>query len=121
MSIRKIFGNNGESHTAQYLEKQGYTIVARNYKKQFGEIDLIAKKDQELVFVEVKTRSSCYIEPEYLISPAQQRKIIATAKAYIAEYDLMEYVWRFDAALLIGNPPHQKLTYIPNAFTQEEE
>lgn len=121
MSIKKTFGANGEAHTAHYLEKQGYTIIARNYKKMFGEIDLIALKDDELVFVEVKTRSSSYIEPESLISPAQQRKIIATAKAYIAEYNLMEYVWRFDAALLIGTPPHQKLTYIPNAFTQEEE
>jgi putative endonuclease len=121
MNIRKIFGSNGEAHIAQFLEKQGYAIIARNYRKPYGELDLVAKKDQELVFVEVKTRSSSYIEPEYLISRAQQRKIIATAKAYIAEYDLMEYVWRFDAALLIGNPPHQKLTYIPNAFTQEEE
>jgi putative endonuclease len=120
MSTRKIFGSNGEAHIAQFLEMQGYTILARNYKKMHGEIDLIAKKDQELVFVEVKTRSSSYIEPEYLISPAQQRKIISTALTYIAEHDLVEYVWRFDAALLIGSPPHQKLTYIPNAFTQEE-
>lgn len=120
MSIRKQFGASGEAHIAQYLEKQGYAIVARNYKKLHGEIDLIAQKDQELVFVEVKTRSSSYIEPEYLISPAQQRKIVTTALAYIAEHDLTEYVWRFDAALLIGKPPHQSLTYIPNAFTQEE-
>ena len=120
MSIRKTFGNNGEAHTAQYLENQGYTIRARNYKKLHGEIDLIAEKNQELVFVEVKTRSSSYVDPEFLISPAQQRKIVSTALAYIAEHDLTEYVWRFDAALLIGNPPHQKLTYISNAFTQEE-
>jgi len=120
MSTRKAFGSHGEAHIAQFLEKHGYAIIARNYKKPYGEIDLIAQKDQEIVFVEVKTRRSEFIEPENLISPAQQRKIIATAKAYIAEYDLIEYVWRFDAALLIGNPPNQTLTYIPNAFTQEE-
>jgi putative endonuclease len=120
MSVRKNFGTHGETYVAQTLEKQGYTIIGRNYKKLRGEIDLIAQKDNEIVFVEVKTRSYSYIEPENLISPAQQRKIIATAKAYVAEYDLIEYVWRFDAALLIGIPPHQTLTYIPNAFTEEE-
>jgi putative endonuclease len=120
MNTKKIFGANGEAHIAQFLQKQGYAIVARNYKKPYGEIDLIAQKDQELVFVEVKTRSSSYVDPEYLISPAQQRKIVTTALAYIAEHDLTEYVWRFDAALLIGTPPHQNLTYIENAFTKEE-
>lgn len=119
-NYRKTFGSRGEAYVAQFLEKKGYTIIGRNYKKKFGEIDLIAQKNQELVFVEVKTRRSEFIEAENLISPAQQRKIIATAKAYIAEYDLIEYAWRFDAALLIGHPPHQMLTYIPNAFTQEE-
>lgn len=120
MNTKKILGANGEAHVAQFLQKQGYAIIARNYKKTYGEVDLIAQKDHELVFVEVKTRSSSYVEPEYLISPAQQRKIVTTALAYIAEHDLTEYVWRFDAALLIGNPPHQILTYIENAFTKEE-
>ena len=120
MSVRKNFGTYGEELVAQDLQKQGYAIVARNYKKRFGEIDLIAQKNDELLFVEVKTRKNDYIEPENLISPAQQRKIIATAMAYVAEYDLVEYIWRFDAALLIGTPPYQTLTYIPNAFTQEE-
>lgn len=120
MNAKKQFGASGEAHIAQFLERQGYTIVARNYRKLRGEIDLIAKKDDALAFVEVKTRSTSCIEPEYLISPAQQRKIIATALAYIVEHDLTECVWRFDAALLIGNPPHQTLTYIQNAFTQEE-
>jgi len=120
MTLRKQFGSQGETLVARTLEKEGYAIIGRNYKKTFGEIDLIAQKDDTVIFVEVKTRSTSFIEPEYLISPAQQRKIIATAKAYVAEYDLIEYVWRFDAALLIGDPPHQILTYIPNAFTHEE-
>ena len=120
MNTKKIFGANGEAHIAQLLQQQGYAIITRNYKKPYGEIDLIAQKDDELVFVEVKTRSSSYVEPEYLISPAQKRKIVTTALAYIAEHDLTQYVWRFDAALLIGAPPHQQLTYIENAFTQEE-
>jgi putative endonuclease len=120
MNTKKEFGAWGEAQTAQFLERHGYTIIARNYKKLRGEIDLIAKKGDTLAFIEVKTRSSSCIEPEHLISPAQQRKVIATALAYIVEHDLTECVWRFDAALLIGNPPHQTLTYIKNAFTQEE-
>jgi putative endonuclease len=120
MSLKKVFGSQGEASVAAYLEKIGYVIIGRNYKKMHGEIDLIARKDSEIAFVEVKTRSNTYIEPENLISPAQRKKIIATAKVYAAEHDLVDYVWRFDAALLIGTPPYQKLTYIPNAFTEEE-
>lgn len=119
MTYKKQFGNNGEQLVATHLEKKGYAIVARNYKKRFGEIDLIAQKDDTVLFIEVKTRRASYIEPGQLISPTQQRKIITTARAYISEYNLTEHILRFDAALLIGEPPHQKLTYIPNAFMQE--
>jgi putative endonuclease len=120
MSLKKTLGNQGEAYVAQRLEKAGYTIIDRNYKKPYGEIDLIARKDNEIAFVEVKTRSSSYADAGNLVTPAQRKKIISTAKAYAAEHDLMDYVLRFDAALLIGIPPYQQLTYIPNAFTEEE-
>ena len=51
-------GSWGEDRAAQYLQKQGYVIAERNYRSKIGEIDLIAQNDQELVFVEVKTRQS---------------------------------------------------------------
>lgn len=120
MGSRKIFGAHGEDLVARTLEQQGYIIIGRNYKKRYGEIDLVATKDDEIVFVEVKTRASCFVEPESLISPAQQKKITITAKTYIAEHNLEDYTCRFDAALLIGISPNQELTYIPNAFTDEE-
>jgi len=119
MNVKKTVGNQGETFVAETLIKQGYVIIERNYKKRYGEIDLIAQKDDEILFVEVKTRSGLYIDPENLISLAQQKKIIATAKTYAAEHNLCEHILRFDAALLIGIPPYQKLTYIPNAFTEE--
>lgn len=120
MSLKKIFGAQGEAYVAEYLEKDGYVIIDRNYKKMHGEIDLIACKGNEIAFIEVKTRSNMHTDLDNLVSPAQQRKIIATAKTYVAEHDLVDYVWRFDAALLIGTSPYQKLTYITNAFMEEE-
>jgi len=51
-------GSWGEDKAAQYLQKQGYVIAERNYRSRIGEIDIIAQNDQELVFVEVKTRKS---------------------------------------------------------------
>ena len=120
MIQKKQFGNDGEQYVAIKLEQQGYTIIARNYTKRFGEVDLIAQKDDTVIFVEVKTRRSAYIEPGQLISPTQQKKIIATAQAYIAEHDLTEHVLRFDAALLIGEPPHNEAIVISGVLVAKE-
>ena len=58
MTIKRQVGDFGEEITAEYLEKNGYRILDRNYSKPFGEIDIIAIKDDLIAFVEVKTRKS---------------------------------------------------------------
>ena len=78
---QKTLGNQGEKLVADELQKQGFTILARNYRKQFGEIDLIASKKNLLIFVEVKLRSSSTIDLAELIVPVKQRRISAAAKA----------------------------------------
>ena len=56
--IKRDFGNTGENLATEYLEKQGYTILERNFYCKQGEIDIIAKIKKTLVFIEVKTRKS---------------------------------------------------------------
>lgn len=112
-------GKKGEGLVADYLKKQGYVIKAMNYSQRLGEIDIIAQKNEIMAFVEVKTRNNFYFNVSEVIVPAKQRKIIQTARHYIAENNIYDVVIRFDAALLEMRSDDIAITYIPNAFTQE--
>ena len=115
MDNRKQLGIEGENYIAQTLEKDGFTIQHRNYRKRYGEIDIIACKDDLLVFVEVKCRKRAYFEATQLVPWGKQKKIIMVAKEYIARYDHADKVCRFDVALIEGG----QLTYLENAFTED--
>jgi len=120
MDKRALFGKTGEDIVAKKLSQEGFSILARNYKKRFGEIDIIAGKKDVVAFVEVKMRKNPLFDLGYLVSTSKQKKIIAVAKEYMARHDLSEKVCRFDVALIEGNQYSHKLTYIPNAFTEPE-
>lgn len=113
---KKEFGNAGEELTAQYLQKNGYTILARNYTKKFGEIDIIAKKGDVLAFIEVKTRSAFYENLTGIITRSKQKKMIMVAKAYMGQHNVIDKVCRFDVAFIQTVNGIQEISYIPNAF-----
>jgi len=119
-SARKKLGNDGELFVVNYLVKNGFTIAAQNYRKFFGEIDIIATKKQLCVFVEVKTRKSNSVAMGQLISSSKQTKIIKTAQTFIAENKLSNAIFRFDVALVCGEKSNFSLEYIENAFTKLE-
>ncbi|HOK35236.1 MAG TPA: YraN family protein [Candidatus Pacearchaeota archaeon] len=84
--MQKSLGQIGEEIASQYLQKKGYKILERNYKKPWGEIDIIAKKDKDIIFVEVKTLSSTSsFLPEEEITSRKKKILIRTAKLYLAE------------------------------------
>lgn len=92
------FGKAGEDHIAQWLEAQGYEIVARNFHSRFGEIDIIAKREPYIAFVEVKTRSrGSLVSPFEAITPAKRRKLLATAELFLQQHPT-KLQPRFDAA-----------------------
>lgn len=73
-------GNLGEKLAEAHLRNKGYRIIARNFKKRYGELDLIALHNKTLVFIEVKTRwSTSYGAPEEAITPWKLRSLINTA------------------------------------------
>ncbi|MBI2775582.1 YraN family protein [Candidatus Dependentiae bacterium] len=113
---RKIIGQLGEDAAVQHLLSNNYTIVARNFRKKGGEIDIIAQKKDLIVFVEVKTRTSNYFALSEIIVPSKQRKIIITAHSYILENKLRDYILRFDIALVHQVGEKFKIDYIENAF-----
>ncbi|MBU2407002.1 MAG: YraN family protein, partial [Nanoarchaeota archaeon] len=72
----------GEEMARKYLEKQGYKIIDQNYRTQYSEIDLIVKKDNILIFVEVRTkRSSDFVSPEESINYKKLKKLYFNAQA----------------------------------------
>ena len=115
---QRIMGDRGEALVARSLEMAGFRIVARNYTKRFGEVDLIAERQNLLLFVEVKTRTKQLFDLTELITLVKQKKIIAAAKAYIVEQQVVDKICRFDVAL-VENLEKGTVTYIADAFTAE--
>lgn len=110
-------GKEGETLVAQYLQKNGYTIISQNYRKFFGEVDLIAQKNDTIAFIEVKWRHNPLIDPAELIGTSKQKKIISIAKAFLSKHNNLDVVCRFDVALIEDYNNSIELRYIPNAFT----
>jgi putative endonuclease len=113
-------GKEGELLVAQYLQKNGYTIITQNYRKRFGEVDIIAQKKDTVAFVEVKWRHNPLVDPAELIGPSKQKKIVSVAKHFLATHNEEEVVCRFDVALIEDNNNSINLQYIENAFNAFE-
>ena len=128
---KHLLGQWAEQTALLFLQSQQYQYVNKNYHSRFGEIDLIVKRDNELVFVEVKTRSAgSYAEACEVISYSQQRKIIKTAQFFLQRYpNYYNFDCRFDVICFdfpqklakTVQPDFSKLQYdqqwIKHAFT----
>ena len=122
MNDNKSLGNAGELFVVQHLQKLGFTICSQNYRKFFGEIDIIACKKNLYIFVEVKTRKSDAMAMGQLFSSSKQQKVIKTAQTFIAENQLDRHnVCRFDVALVLQNGITFSMEYIENAFTKNQD
>jgi len=83
---KRARGIRGEDLAVTYLKKKGYKVIERNYRCQWGEIDLIARDKGTLIFVEIKSRSSSdFGLPQDAVDRFKQAKLIQAAKAYMAE------------------------------------
>lgn len=114
-------GKKGEALVVTFLQSRGYSILKRNYICRFGEIDIIARKGEELIFIEVKTRAeNALVKAAEAVDSRKQKRIILTAQDYIVKTET-ELQPRFDVAEVTvykradGNVGY-KLNYIKNAF-----
>ncbi len=113
MSDNKKKGYLAEKMANDFLLKKGYNILFTNYQTRYGEIDIIAKKDTYICFIEVKYRrniSKGY--PRESVNFKKQEKIKNTAILYIAENNLQNVDFRFDVIEILNN----NVTHIKNAF-----
>ncbi|MFH0814752.1 MAG: YraN family protein [Candidatus Falkowbacteria bacterium] len=79
----KQFGQWGEDMATEFYAKQGYSVIERNYRRRFGEIDLICAKGNEIVFIEVKTRSTNFLPGERAVNYEKRDTIKRLIKYYI--------------------------------------
>jgi putative endonuclease len=116
MSSRTSKGREGESRAAAALEAKGMQILTRNFRSRSGEIDIIARENDIVVFVEVKTWDHYGLEDLRLgINEKKQRRIIETAKYFLQEHRKYNGMGvRFDV-VFIG--PHD-IVHLASAFTE---
>ena len=117
-NLRQILGDKGEKQAARYLKKKGYKIVTSNYKCQYGEIDLIARDADILIFIEVKTRTSCdFGGPAAAVDFRKQKQISKVAHHYLVTHHNDDVDARFDViSILSPNGKKTEIEHIINAF-----
>jgi putative endonuclease len=110
------FGINSENIAARYLQNKGFTILVRNYRYKRAEIDIIARKNACLYFVEVKARkSTSFGYPEEAVTKYKQSLIKEAAENYILEYNWDDPI-RFDIIAISQQRNNIKLFHLEDAF-----
>lgn len=106
METKTAIGKKGEQLAAEFLMQKGFEIVARNYRHGRAEIDLIVRRDDWLIFVEVKARSSNdFGEPEEFVDVRKMNKLFEAAEEYIYSTDWHGHI-RFDiVSVKLGKEP----------------
>lgn len=96
-TARQTLGDAGERLARQQLESRGYSCLAQQWRCPHGELDLVMRQGEHLVFVEVKVRRGGLVEAEQAVTPAQQRRLLATAQTFLDDHpDLQDLTWRVD-------------------------
>jgi putative endonuclease len=109
-------GKAGEEIAARKLVEKGYRILARNFTFKKSEIDIIASTGKEVVFVEVKTRTSSYLTDASLLVPLSKQKQIIKAADFFVKECTPEMEWRFDIMIVITNKEYTSVEHIEDAY-----
>jgi len=113
----QIFGKNNESLAAIYLKRQGYRILEQNYRTRIGEIDIIARDNETIAFIEVKSRSSAaFGSPKYAVTLQKQHKISKVALQYLKSTHQTHVRARFDVVAIFSDSGQDTIELIKNAF-----
>lgn len=117
MAFHNLLGEEGEKIAVRYLKSKGYIVYQTNWRFGKLEIDIIAEDGQELVFIEVKTRSSeIYGRPEEAVDDAKETAILNAADIYVRDFNL-EVEVRFDIISVLINKNKSKICHIIDAFS----
>ena len=116
MAKHNELGELGEDLAVEELEKNGYEIVERNWRYKKAEIDIIARKNEVLAIVEVKTRSSDYFgDPQDFVNTKKIKMLVEAVNEYVNSKDL-EVEVRFDIIAIIINKNKLNIEHLEDAF-----
>jgi putative endonuclease len=114
---RQELGKAGEDLAAAELERRGYAILERRYRTRHGEIDIVARDGETLVFVEVKVRVTAeFGTAADAVTPAKQRRLVRMAVDYLARARVVDRPCRFDVVAIDGVGVSQQLAVYQGAF-----
>jgi putative endonuclease len=114
---RRDRGRDGEEAASDYLRRAGYTLIERNARSRFGEIDLIVERAGTIVFVEVRSRSGArFGTPLESVDATKQRRLTRLATAYLARRRLTDRRARFDVVAIEWQDGAAKIDHVENAF-----
>ncbi len=116
-SERQRKGERGEAEATRFLENKGHCVLERNYRSGRGEIDIITRDGDTLVFVEVKSGSStAFGDPEDRVTDRKRRQIGKVAAAYLSEREPGEIDCRFDVVSVVRSGGRTEIRHFENAF-----
>jgi putative endonuclease len=114
---KDALGDRGENMAARYLRNQGYRIIVRNFRCEIGEIDIVARDGDTLVFVEVKTRAYDDPNPEDQVHAAKQHQLTRVARTYLSRYGVPQPPARFDVVAVVWPDGREPIIrHTPHAF-----
>jgi putative endonuclease len=121
MRDKRAIGHDGEQRALAFLKKRGFSILATNYRFRTGEIDIIARRNNLIAFIEVKTRlSTRYGYPEEAIDRRRAKRMIQTAKHFLVAKKLYDKTdVRFDVLALLRKDDSFRIEYFENALREE--
>jgi len=116
-NYNKKLGQWGENVAAKFFQQKGCKILQRNFQQRFGEIDLICHKNQEIIFVEVKTRTTSFLPGEYSVDAVKKQKIKRMIAFYIQKNELGRDIdFRFDILVVDKINNTVKIRHLENVI-----
>ena len=114
---RQTLGKIGEDLACRELERRGYAVIARRYRRRGGELDIIARDGHTLVFVEVKARSGRrFGEPADAVTALKRRRLMQLAQEYVVRNRFADCPCRFDVVSIDVDPDEPVIEVYQNAF-----
>jgi putative endonuclease len=111
------YGRFGEEMARAFLVSQGYEVLGLNWRCRYGELDLICRTQQTVVFVEVKTRNKATLEtPAEALTQRKQYKLIKSASLFLSQHKLWHVQSRFDLVSVFFQTHHCQVDHVPDAF-----
>lgn len=120
-TARTRLGNKGEDIAAAYLQQQGHSLLERNFRTRYGEVDIVTCHDGTVVFVEVRTRrTGTYGTPEESVTARKGQRLMLAAQQYLQDNGLEQAHWRIDLVSVRMEGGAPKVTHLMDVVSETE-